>query len=90
MKHFRKVCSVLLAVLLVAVMLPSFLGTETAPAVDAAGAGEVVNGGFDNYEKYTGSSDQTAWKAEGWDVRDWGNTLGVSGQSGKGVQISKD
>ena len=90
MKHFRKVCSVLLAVLLVAVMLPSFLATDTAPAVDAAGAGEVVNGGFDNYEKYTGSSGQTAWKADGWDVRDWGNTLGVSGQSGKGVQISKD
>ena len=88
MKHFRKVCSVLLAVLMVAVMLPTVISVNTP--VDAAGAGEVVNGGFDKYESYTGSSGQTAYKAEGWDVRDWGNTLGVSGQSGKGVQISKD
>ena len=89
MKHFRKIAAVLLAAVMVAVMVPSFLSFESAP-VDAAAAGEVTNGGFDTYEKYTGSSGQTAWKAEGWDVRDWGNTLGVSGQSGKGVQISKD
>ena len=88
MKHFRKVCSLLLVVLMVAVMLPTF-ATNNAP-VDAAAAGEVTNGGFDSYSSYTGSSGQTAWKADGWDVRDWGNTLGVSGQSGKGVQISKD
>ena len=89
MKHFRKVCSVLLAVLMLAVMLPAYLTFE-APVADAAAAGEVTNGGFDSYSSYTGSSGQTAWKADGWDVRDWGNTLGVSGQSGKGVQISKD
>ena len=53
MKHFRKVCAVLLAVLMVAVMLPTFLSFES-PSVVAAGAGEVVNGGFDTYESYTG------------------------------------
>ena len=92
MKHFRKVCAVLLAMVMAAVILPTtgLLSIDTVPSVDAAGAGEVVNGGFDSYESYTGSSGQTAWKAEGWDVRDWGNTLGASGQSGKGVQISKD
>ena len=87
MKDFRKACSVLLAVLMVAIMMPS-LGALVY--VEAAGAGEVVNGGFDSYTSYTGSSGQTAYKADGWDVRDWGNTLGVTGQSGKGVQISKD
>lgn len=92
MKHFRKVCAVLLAMLMVAVVLPStgLLPTETAPSVDAAEAGVVTNGDFSNYESYTGSSGQTAYKAEGWDVRDWGVTMGASGQSGKGVQLSKD
>ena len=92
MKHLRKVSAVLLAVLMVAVILPStgLLNTETAPAVDAADPGVIVNGGFDTYEKYTGSSGQTAYKADGWDVRDWGVTMGASGQSGKGVQLSKD
>ena len=92
MKHFRKVCAVLLAMLMVAVILPStgLLNTETAPSVDAAEAGVIVNGDFSTYESYTGSSGQTAYKADGWDVRDWGVTLGASGQSGKGVQLSKD
>ena len=58
MKHFRKVCAVLLAAVMVAVILPStgLLTSETTPAVDAAAAGEVTNGGFETYEKYTGSS----------------------------------
>lgn len=92
MKHFRKVCAVLLAVLMVAVVLPStgLLNSETTPSVDAAEAGVIVNGDFSIYESYTGSSGQTAYKADGWDVRDWGVTMGASGQSGKGVQLSKD
>ena len=89
MKHFRKVCAVLLAMLMVAVILPS-VGLFEASQVEAAEAGVIVNGGFDTYEKYTGSSNQTAYKADGWDVRDWGVTMGASGQSGKGVQLSKD
>ena len=89
MKHFRKVSAVLLAAVMVAVMLPSFLSFESDP-VEAAEVGAVENGGFDSYESYTGSSGQTAWKATGWDVRDWGITLGESGQSGKGARISKD
>ena len=92
MKHFRKVCAVLLAVLMVAVILPStgLLSNEATPAVEAAEAGVIVNGDFSTYESYTGSSGQTAYKADGWDVRDWGVTMGASGQSGKGVQLSKD
>ena len=92
MKHFRKVCAVLLAVLMVAVVLPStgLLNSETTPSVEAAEAGVIVNGNFSTYESYTGSSGQTAYKADGWDVRDWGVTMGASGQSGKGVQLSKD
>ena len=92
MKHFRKVCAVLLAAVMVAVILPStgLLSNEATPAVEAAEAGVIVNGDFSTYESYTGSSGQTAYKAEGWDVRDWGVTMGASGQSGKGVQLSKD
>jgi len=88
MKHFRKVSAVLLAVVMLAVMLPSFISID-AP-VEAAEVGVVENGNFSSYESYTGSSGQTAWKATGWDVRDWGVTMGASGQSGKGVQLSKD
>ena len=89
MKHFRKVSAVLLAVLMVAVMLPSFLSFESA-LVEAADVGVVENGDFSSYESYTGGSGQTAYRATGWDVRDWGVTMGASGQSGKGVQLSKD
>ena len=89
MKHFRKVSAVLLAVLMVAVMLPSFLSFESAP-VGAAEVGVVENGDFSSYESYTGGSGQTAYRATGWTVRDWGVTMGASGQSGKGVQLSKD
>ncbi len=89
MKHFRKVSAVLLAAVMVAVMLPSLLSLESAP-VEAAEAGVVTNGGFETYESYTGGSGQTAWKAEGWTVRDWGITLGESGRSGKGARFSKD
>ena len=88
MKHFRKVCSVLLAVVMLTVMLPSIINIEMP--VEAAEVGVVENGDFSSYESYTGSSGQTAWKATGWDVRDWGVTMGASGQSGKGVQLSKD
>lgn len=89
MKHFRKVCAVLLAMLMVAVVLPS-VGLFEASQVEAADPGVVVNGDFSTYESYTGAQGQTAWKADGWDVRDWGVTMGASGQSGKGVQLSKD
>lgn len=89
MKHFRKVCAVLLAAVMLAVMLPSFLSFESAP-VEAAEAGVVTNGGFETYESYTGGSGQTAWRAEGWAVRDWGLALGESGRSGKGARFSKD
>ena len=53
MKHFRKVCSVLLVALMVAVMLPSFglMQSETAPTVQAAEVGVVVNGDFSASEK---------------------------------------
>lgn len=92
MKHFRKVCAVLLAMLMVAVILPSvgLFSVDTNIAVDAAEVGVVENGDFSTYESYTGGSGQTAWRATGWDVRDWGVTMGASGQSGKGVQLSKD
>lgn len=89
MKHLRKVSAVLLAVLMLAVMLPS-TGLFEMSAVEAADPGVIVNGDFSIYESYTGGSGQTAWKADGWDVRDWGVTMGASGQSGKGVQLSKD
>ena len=89
MKHFRKVCSVLLAVLMLAVALPMYLTFE-APEADAAEVGVVENGDFSSYESYTGGSGQTAYRATGWTVRDWGVTMGASGQSGKGVQLSKD
>ena len=36
MKHFRKVCAVLLAVLMVAVVLPTFSLFESAPVEAAA------------------------------------------------------
>ena len=88
MKHFRKVCSVLLAVLMVAVMLPTFIAFESP--VEAAEPGVIVNGGFDTYESYTNSTGGTAYRAEGWTVREWGPTMGASGQSGKGCQLSKD
>lgn len=56
MKHFRKVCAVLLAMLMVAVILPStgLLSNESAPAVpsvDAAEVGVIVNGDFSQSEK---------------------------------------
>lgn len=56
MKHFRKVCAVLLAMLMVAVILPStglltFENDPIAPSVQAAEVGVVVNGDFSQSEK---------------------------------------
>lgn len=61
MKHFRKLCAVLLTVLMVAVILPS-TGLLT-PAIDAADVGVIENGGFE-------TGDGT-----GWTVYDWGVTF---------------
>ena len=81
MKHFRKVCAVLLAILMVAVTLPSFLSFEPAP-VDAAEAGVVTNGGFE-----TGD-------ASNWDPSAYGVTITNSSsykRSGSyGCRLSKD
>ena len=57
MKHFRKVCAVLLAMLMVAVILPttgllnSESGTSAVPSVSAAEVGVVVNGDFSQSEQ---------------------------------------
>lgn len=78
MKHFRKVCAVLLAVLMVAVMLPSFLSFESAP-VEAADVGAVTNGNFN-----TGD-------ATGWDMSEWSISITNSSsyrRSGYGARIS--
>ena len=81
MKHFRKVSAVLLAILMVAVMLPSFLSFESAP-VDAAEAGVVTNGGFE-------TGDGT-----GWDPSTYGPTITNSSsyrRSGSyGCRMGKD
>lgn len=53
MKHFRKVSAVLLAILMVAVMLPSFLSFESTP-VEAADVGTITNGDFE-------TGDLTGW-----------------------------
>ena len=50
MKHFRKVCSVLLAVVMLAAAVPVCL----APAVSAADVGTITNGGFE-------TGDFTGW-----------------------------
>ncbi|MBR2320255.1 MAG: carbohydrate binding domain-containing protein [Clostridia bacterium] len=81
MKHFRKVSAVLLSILMVAVMLPSFLSFESAP-VEAAEAGVVTNGGFE-----TGD-------ASNWDPSAYGVTITNSSsykRSGSyGCRLSKD
>ena len=81
MKHFRKVSAVLLAILMVAVTLPSFLSFESAP-VEAAEAGVVTNGGFE-----TGD-------ASNWDPSAYGVTITNSSsykRSGSyGCRLSKD
>ncbi len=80
MKHFRKVCSVLLAVLMVAVMLPTFITVNTP--IEAAEAGVVSNGGFE-------LGDGTDWSPSAYGV-----TIGTSSsykRSGSyGCRLSKD
>jgi len=78
MKHFRKVCAVLLAVLMVAVMLPTIISFETP--VEAAEAGVITNGNFN-----TGD-------ATGWDMSPY--SISISNESsyrrsGYGARISK-
>jgi len=78
MKHFRKVCSVLLAVLMLAVALPAYLTFE-APEAEAAEVGAVTNGNFD-----TGD-------ATGWDMSEW--SISITNdysyrRSGYGARIS--
>ena len=78
MKHFRKVSAVLLAILMVAVTLPSFLSFESAP-VEAAEVGAVTNGNFD-----TGD-------ATGWDMSEWSISITNNSsyrRSGYGARIS--
>ncbi len=80
MKHFRKVCSVLLAVLMVAVIMPTIINIDTP--VEAAEAGVVTNGGFE-----TGD-------ASNWDPSAYGVTITNSSsykRSGTyGCRLSKD
>ncbi|MBR3779445.1 MAG: carbohydrate binding domain-containing protein [Clostridia bacterium] len=80
MKHVRKVCAVLLAALMVAVILPAT--GLLAPAIDAADVGMIENGGFE-----TGSG-------TGWTVYQWGVSFenkSASRNSGTyGCRLSKD
>ena len=64
MKHFRKVCAVLLAVLMVAVILPStgLLSNEATPAVEAAEAGVIVISMV--YTKNKGKKPAILWEPE--------------------------
>lgn len=77
MKHFRKVCSVLLAVLMVAVIMPTIINIDTP--VEAAEAGVITNGNFD-----TGD-------ATGWDMSEWSISITNNSsyrRSGYGARIS--
>ena len=83
MKHFRKVCAVLLAALMVAVILPSanLFTNETI----AAEVGAVENGNFSEYETMTRSDGSTWYKAKYWDQYEWGTN------ASKGyLDVSKD
>lgn len=85
MKHLRKVCAVLLAMLMVAVILPSFdlMPAETEsvlPSVSAAEVGVVVNGDFSQSEKKEqqqkddgcGNMETVYYNhATGWDQNKW-------------------
>jgi len=80
MKHFRKVCSVLLAVVMLAVVVPSFINVSTP--IEAAEAGVITNGGFENGD------------GTGWSPSAYGVTIGTSSsyrRSGSyGCRLSKD
>ena len=85
MKHFRKVCAVLLAMLMVAVILPSFSLFETTP-VDAADPGVIVNGGFESgytSTPHSSGSDSYNKANEGWTQGEWAASIQKSSaQSG--------
>ena len=83
MKHFRKVCAVLLAALMVAVILPS-TGLLT-PSTDAAEVGIIENGNFSQYETKTHSSGGNWYKALYWEQYEWA----VNASAGY-ADISKD
>ena len=87
MKHFRKVCAVLLAMLMVAVILPTTgllsdeSGTSAAPTVYAAEVGVIVNGDFYSYEQKVqtqeddgcGNMEDVYYNhATGWEQNKWG------------------
>lgn len=80
MKHFRKVCAVLLAVAMVAVILPAALPVATP--VEAADPGVVTNGGFE-----TGNFDN-------WNANQYGPSISTNSsykRSGTyGCRVSKD
>lgn len=79
MKHFRKVSAVLLAALMVAVMLPSFL-VFNAPSTEAADVGVITNGTFE-------TGDFT-----GWEYYTYGVSISTSNVQGgsRSVRFTKD
>ena len=84
MKHFRKVCAVLLAALMVAVMLPS-LGLFSTD-IAAAEVGAIENGDFSQSEtKNHSTGSGTYVQALYWDQYEWGASV----KSGA-LDISKD
>ena len=99
MKHFRKVCAVLLAMLMVAVILPSFNlvpseTNSTIPTVQAAEVGVVVNGNFSQSEQKEqqqkddgcGNMETVYYNhATGWEQNKWGVNI-----TGGYANFSKD
>ena len=83
MKHFRKVSAVLLAVLLLAVMLPTT--GLLVPSTNAAEVGVIENGNFSQYETKTHSSGGNWYKALYWEQYEWA----VNASAGY-ADISKD
>lgn len=80
MKHFRKVCAVLLAMLMVAVILPTFSLFESAP-VEAADPGVIVNGGFESgytSTPHSSGSDSYNKANEGWTQNEWATNIQTS------------
>ena len=84
MKHFRKVCAVLLAALMVAVILPS--ADLLAPSTEAAEVGVIENGDFSQTEtKNHSSGSGTYVQALYWDQYEWGATV-----KNNALDVSKD
>lgn len=83
MKHFRKVSAVLLALLMVAVILPStgLLSTETG----AAEVGVITNGDFSQTETLQHASGGSWVHALYWEQYEWGATV-----TGGAVKFTKD